>query len=60
MMEIIMLHTLKKNLKYIPCSFPYKVACADDRFNKPVVTEEKMQSIDLLKQFLKTMFIGKK
>ena len=31
----------EKNQKYIPCSFPYKVVCVGDRFNKPAVTEEK-------------------
>ena len=33
---MIMLHTLK-NIKNIPCSFAYKVACVDDEFSKPVV-----------------------
>ena len=50
----------EKNEKYIPCWCPCKVVCVDNRFNKSAVTEEKMQSIDLLKQFLKTMLIGKK
>ena len=27
----------KKSQEHIPCSFPYKVVCIDDRFSKPVV-----------------------
>ena len=45
----------KKYQAHIPCSFAYKVMCIDDKFSKPVLLYRgKMQSIDLLKQFLKT------
>ena len=27
----------KKHQDHIPCSFPYKLACIDDKFSKPVV-----------------------
>ena len=51
----------KKYQKYIPCSFAYKVACIDDRFNKPVVVlEVKMMLMNLLKQFLRIMSTVKK
>ena len=51
----------EKYQTHIPCSFAYKAVCVDDKFNKPVVLHRgKMQSIDLLKQFLKSMIIVKK
>ena len=51
----------EKYQKHIPCSFAYKVVCIDDKFSKPVVLYRgKMQFIDLLKQFLKSMIIVKK
>ena len=37
MMEIIILHALKKNQDHIPCSFVYKVVCNDDKFSKNIV-----------------------
>ena len=50
----------EKYQDHIPCSFVYKVVCIDDRFSKPVVLyRRKMQSINLLKQFLKSMSIAK-
>ena len=36
--------------KHIPCSFAYKDVCVNDRPSEPVVTEEKMQWINLMKQ----------
>ena len=49
-----------KYQKHIFCSCTYKVVCIDDRFNNAVsFTEEKLQSIDLLEQFLKSMIIAK-
>ena len=50
----------KKYQKHIPCSFAYEVVCINDRLSKPVVLcRRKMQSISLLKQFLKKMSISK-
>ena len=51
----------KKYQAHIPFIFPYKVVCIDDRFSKPVALYrgKKMQSIDVLKQFLKSMIITK-
>ena len=61
MMEIIILHTLK-NIKIV-----FFVGLLIKLFvlmtnlvNQLFFTEEKMQSIDLLKQFLKSMIIAKK
>ena len=51
----------EKYQDHIPCSFAYKVICIDDRFSMPIVfTEKKMQSMNLFKQFLKSMIIAKK
>ena len=51
----------EKYQKYVPCSFAYKFVCVDDKFSKPVVLYRgKTQSIDSLKQFLKSMIIAKK
>ena len=33
---IIILHTLKKYQKHIPCSFAYKDVCVGDKFSKSV------------------------
>ena len=51
----------KKYQKHIPCSFACKVCIdvdVDGKFSKPVVLYKgkKMQSIDSLKQFLKSIF----
>ena len=46
---------------HIPCSFAYKVVCIYDKFRKQLVLYRgKMQLINLLKQFLKSMIIAKK
>ena len=46
---------------HIPCSFAYKVACIDNKFrNFFPYKGKKMQFIDSLKQFLKSMSIVKK
>ena len=46
--------------KHIPCSFAYKVVCIDYKFSKPVVLYRgKMESISLLKQFLKSMITSR-
>ena len=51
----------KKYQDHIPCSFPYKAVCVDDRISKPILVnqllfrEVKMLLINLLKQFLKSM-----
>ena len=51
----------EKYQDHIPCSFAYKVVCADNKLNKTLFfTEEKMLLTDLLKQFLKSMIIVKK
>ena len=51
----------EKYQKHIPCSFAYKVVCIDGKFSKLVVLYRgKMQFIDSLKQFLKSMIIVKK
>ena len=51
----------EKYQDHIPCSFAYKVECIDDKFSKPAALYiEKMQSISLLKPFLKNMIIAKK
>ena len=49
------------SIKNIPCSFPYKVVCIDDRFTKPIaVLEVQMLLMNLLKQSLKSMSTKKK
>ena len=51
----------EKYRDHIPCSFAYKVACVDNRFSKrPVLYRGKMQFIDKLKQFLKSIIVVKK
>ena len=51
----------KQYQKHISCSFAYKVASVDDKFSKRVVLyRKKMLSIDLLKQFSKSMIIVRK
>ena len=46
----------KKYQDHVPCSFAYKLICADDEFTKPIVVlEAKMQFINLLKGFLKKL-----
>ena len=46
----------KKYQDHIPCSFAYKLVCADDKFSKPIVVLGlKMLLMNLLKQFLKSM-----
>ena len=46
----------QKSIKNIPCSFPYKVVCIDDRFTKPIaVLEVEMLLMNLIKQSLKSM-----
>ena len=46
----------KKDQDHIPCIFAYKVVCVHNNFNKPVVLYwERMQFIDSLKQFLKSV-----
>ena len=56
----------EKYQPHIPCSFAYKIVCVTNKpvnqFSKPVVfyREKKMQFIDLLKQFLKSMIIAEK
>ena len=51
----------EKYQKHIPCSFAYKVVCIDGKFSKLfVLYRGKMQFIDSLKQFLKSMIIVKK
>ena len=60
MIEIKTLHYWKYK-SHIPFSFAYKVLCIDDKLSKPVFfKDEKMQSIGLLKQFLKKWVIAKK
>ena len=36
-MKVIKGSTQKKYQDHIPCSFAYKIACADDEFTKPIV-----------------------
>ena len=51
----------EKYQKHIPCSFTSIVVCIDDKLSKPVVLYSgKMQSIELLNQFLKSLIIAKK
>ena len=42
----IILHTLKKYQDDIPCSFPYKVLCTDDKFSKPVALYRAKNAIN--------------
>ena len=50
----------KRYQDHIPCNFDYKVICVDDRFTKPIVViEVKMQLMNSLKQFLKSINIEK-
>ena len=50
----------EKYQAHIPSSFAYKVVCVDNKFIKPVVLyREKMQFIDLLKQFLGSVIIAR-
>ena len=58
---VIILHTLKKYQKHIPCGFTFKVTCVDDKFSKLVVLYRgKLQPTVSLKQFLNSMIISKK
>ena len=51
----------KKYQKNIPCSFAYKVVCVIiNLVNQLFFTEEKMQQLNLLKEFLKCTVIAKK
>ena len=51
----------EKYQDHIPCSFAYRVALARvDLASQLFFTEEKIQSINLFKQFLKNMIIVKK
>ena len=43
----------KKYHDHIPCSFPYKIVCVDDRFNKPVVI---YRGKNTTYEFIKTIF----
>ena len=48
----------EKYQDHIPCSFAYKVVCVDNKFSKKVMLYRgKMQLVDSLKQFLKSMII---
>ena len=50
----------EKYQDHIPCSFAYKVVCVDNKFSKKLCfIGEKIEYIDLLKQFLKSMIIVK-
>ena len=59
MIETKTFHILKNYQDHIPCSFAHKVVCIDDRFSKSI-TQEKMQSTNFLKQFLKKINIVKR
>ena len=51
----------KKYQTHIPYSFPYKVVCLMINLAKKLfLLKKKMQPINLLKQFLKSMIIAKK
>ena len=53
----------KKYQGHSPNSFAYKAVCIDGKFSNQVVEvciEVRMQFIDLLKEFLKSMIIAKK
>ena len=51
---------IKKYQDHIPCSFAYKV-CVDDRFtNQLLFIEVKMQLMNLLKQFFRSINIAEK
>ena len=46
----------EKYQNHIPCTFAYKAVCIDiDLANQLSFTEEKMGSLNSLKQFLKSM-----
>ena len=51
----------KRHIAHIPCTFVYKGVCIDtDLASQLFFKEEQMQSINLLKQFLKKITIAKK
>ena len=51
----------EKYQDHILCSFAYEVVFTEDKFfQTSFSTKEKMQSINLLKQFFKNMSIAKK
>ena len=51
----------KKYQDHIPCSSAYKLVCVDDKFSKSIaVLKAKMQLINLLKQFWRSINIVKK
>ena len=51
----------KKYQDHIPCIFPYKVVCFDDKFSKSDVLYRRKNAFNkLLKQFLKSVIIPKK
>ena len=61
MMEIIILHTLKNIKKAFHRVLLTKLfVLVINLVNQLFFTDEKMQLIDLLKQFLKSMIIAKK
>ena len=54
-------YTQKKYQYQVPCSFAHKIVCVDDRFTKRIVfIELKMQLINLLKHFLRSISIAEK
>ena len=61
MVEIIKLYAMEKYMKHIPCSFAHKklFVLMKKLANQLFFTEEKMQLINLFKQFLKSMIIVK-
>ena len=51
----------EKYQAHILCIFAYKVVCVHNKFSKPVALYRgKMQFIDLLKLFLKSIIVPKK
>ena len=50
----------KKYQAHVSYSFPYKVVCIDDRVSQLFFKKKKIQSINLLKKFLKKINIAKR
>ena len=51
----------KKYHDHVPCSFPYKVVCIDDRFSKPIVVFRcEKAAYDFVKPILKKYEYSKK
>ena len=53
--------TQKKYQDHVPCSFPYKLVCVDDKFTKPIVVfKGKNAAYEIIKAILEEYGYRKK